>query len=137
MKGVARSHGLIINKEIDERKDFVKSAKAVCSLLNTICIPETKRVLKNLNLKFNEDDLWFKFVVLHVYHAGIGNVKGLLSQIPDNITEKNLIPWIWQNEWGGFKNASQNYTQVAIAAILCLNDIIYSSCDDIYYCNSN
>jgi len=135
MKSVARSHGLIVNKEIDERKDFNKSAKAACSLLNTICIPETKRVLSKLNIEFDENDLWFKFVVLHVYHAGIGNVEGLLGQISKDVTGNDIISWMWQNEWGNFKNASQNYTQVAIAAILCLNDIIYNNCNEIYECN--
>lgn len=135
MKSVALSHGLIVNKEIDERKNFDKSAKAACSLLNTICIPETKRVLSKLNIEFDENDLWFKFVVLHVYHAGIGNVEGLLGQISEDILGNNIVTWMWQNEWGNFKNASQNYTQVAIAAILCLNDIIYNNCDEIYECD--
>ena len=45
-------------------------------------------------------------------------LKGLLKQQESPLSGKALILWIWQNEWGGFKNASQNYTQVAIAALL-------------------
>ncbi len=135
MKSVARAEGLIVNKELDERKDFVKSAYAASSLLNNICVPEAKRILNKLNIEFNESDLWFKFLVLHTYHAGARNVEGLLDQLDQSISGKKLIQWIWQNEWGAFKNASQNYTQVAIAALLCLQDEIYNKCDYIFECN--
>ena len=41
---------------------------------------------------------------------------------------------MWKNEYGNFKNASQNYTQVAIAALLSLQDEIYAHCDFIFDC---
>ena len=135
MKSVARSEGLIVNKQLDERKDFVKSAHAAGSLLNNICVPEAKRILNKLNIEFKESELWFKFLVLHTYHAGARNVEGLLDQLDESLSGKELIQWIWQNEWGAFKNASQNYTQVAIAALLCLQDEIYNKCDYIFDCN--
>jgi hypothetical protein len=134
MKSVAKAHGLIVNKTIDERKDFDKSAKAAASLLSSVCIVEARRILGSLDVSFSENDLWFKLLVLHIYHAGAGNVEGLLKQQESPLSGKSLILWIWQNEWGGFKNASQNYTQVAIAALLSLQDEIYDHCDFIFEC---
>ena len=134
MKSVARAHGLVVNKTTDERKDFEKSAKAAASLLSKVCVPEAKRILNSLQVEFSEDKLWFKLLVLHIYHAGAGNVEGLLKQQETPLSGKNLITWIWKNEWGGFKNASQNYTQVAIAALLSLQDEIYEHCDFIFEC---
>jgi len=134
MKSVAKAHGLIVNKTIDERKDFDKSAKAAASLLSSVCIVEARRILGSLDVRYSENDLWFKLLVLHIYHAGAGNVEGLLKQQESPLSGKALILWIWQNEWGGFKNASQNYTQVAIAALLSLQDEIYDHCDFIFEC---
>ena len=134
MKSVARAHGLTVNKTIDERKDFDKSATAAASLLSSVCIVEAKRILSDLEVSHSETDLWFKLLVLHIYHAGAGNVEGLLKQQESPLQGKELILWIWQNEWGGFKNASQNYTQVAIAALLSLQDEIYEHCDFIFEC---
>jgi hypothetical protein len=134
MKSVARAHGLTVNKTIDERKDFDKSAAAAASLLSTVCVVEAKRILGNLEVNYLETDLWFKLIVLHIYHAGAGNVEGLLKQQDPPRSGKELILWVWQNEWGSFKNASQNYTQVAIAALLSLQDEIYDHCDFIFEC---
>ena len=134
MKSVARAHGLTVNKTIDERKDFDKSATAAASLLSTVCIAEAKRILGDLEVNYLETDLWFKLIVLHIYHAGAGNVEGLLKNQDSPHSGKELILWMWQNEWGSFKNASQNYTQVAIAALLSLQDEIYDHCDFIFEC---
>ncbi len=136
MKSVARSHGLIVNREIDERKDFYKSAKGASSLISKVCIPEAKRIIEEMGVSYSESDLWFKFLVLHIYHAGAGNVGGLIKQLEDQKTGIELIAWMWQNEWGGFKNASQNYSQVAIASLLGLHELIYNKCDGIYDCNA-
>ena len=54
MKSVARSHGLTVNKYVDERKDFVKSATAAASLISNTCIPEARRILNGQNLTYNE-----------------------------------------------------------------------------------
>lgn len=134
MKSVARSHGLIVNKTIDERKDFNKSAMGAASLLRETCIPEAKRILRTNNIDYSEDELWFKLFVLHIYHAGAGNVGGLVNSFEDKPTGQELITKMWQSEWGGFKNASQNYSQVALAAMLNLSDLIYNDCSTLHSC---
>lgn len=135
MKSVARSHGLTVNKYVDERKDFVKSASAAASLLSKVCIPEARKILNRNNLSYNESDLWFRLVVLHIYHAGAGNVGGLIDSLSPEEGGVALIQSMWVNSWGGFKNASQNYSQLALASILTLNELIYSECDYIFHCS--
>jgi len=136
MKSVARSHGLIVNSKVDERKDFDKSAKGAASLLRRTCVPEARRILKKHNISFEENELWFRLFVLHIYHAGAGNVQGLMDSIKPKKGGQELITTMWQSEWGGFKNASQNYSQVALASLIRLNDLIYSSCDAIFDCDN-
>lgn len=134
MKSVARSHGLTVDKNVDERKDFDKSAKAASSLLSRTCIPEARRILSKYNLSFNETDTWFRLFVLHIYHAGAGNVQGLMTVINPKKGGQSLIRSMWQNEWGGFKNASQNYSQVALASLLTLREVMYRECATIFNC---
>ena len=88
---VARSHGLVVNKTVDERKDFEKSAMGAASLLRKTCIPEAKRILRNNKIKFSEDEVWFKLLVLHIYHAGAGNVGGLINSFETKPTGQELI----------------------------------------------
>ena len=57
-----------------------------------------------------------QLLVLHIYHAGARNVESLLSQLDQPLQGMELIKWMWKNEYGNFKNASQNYSQIAIAA---------------------
>lgn len=134
MKTVARSHGLKVNKYVDERKDFDKSAKAAASLIRTTCIPEAKNILKKNNISFNTDELWFKLFVLHIYHAGSYNVGGLIEDLAPEKGGLELISLMWVSEWGKFKNASQNYTQVALAALFELREIIEFNCTHIMEC---
>lgn len=134
MKSVARSHGLIVNSKVDERKDFDKSAMGAASLLRETCVPEARRILTKHDISFNEQDLWFRLFVLHIYHAGAGNVQGLMSSINPTEGGQSLITTMWQSEWGGFKNASQNYSQVALASLLRLHELIYASCDAVFEC---
>ena len=137
MKRVARTMGLTVNRYIDERKDFTKSAFAASELLRTICIPQARRILCEMDdIDPDGDELWFKFLVLHVYHAGAKNVESLLSQLQEPIQGMELIQWMWSNEYGNFKNASQNYSQIAIAAMLTLKEIVLSDCDYIFDCNN-
>ena len=137
MKRVARTMGLTVNRYIDERKDFTKSAFAASELLRTICIPQARRILCEMDdIDPNGDELWFKFLVLHIYHAGAKNVESLLSQLEEPIQGMELIQWMWSNEYGNFKNASQNYSQIAIAAMLTLKEIVLSDCDYIFDCNN-
>ena len=137
MKRVARTMGLTVNRYIDERKDFTKSAFAASELLRTICIPQARRILCEMDdIDPDGDELWFKFLVLHIYHAGAKNVESLLSQLEEPIQGMELIQWMWSNEYGNFKNASQNYSQIAIAAMLTLKEIVLSDCDYIFDCNN-
>ena len=81
MKSVARTMGLTVNSKLDERKDFDKSAYAASQLLKTICIPQAYRILCEVgDIEPKGNELWFKFLVLHIYHAGARNVESLLSQ---------------------------------------------------------
>ena len=136
MKRVARDMGLIVNKHVDERKDFNKSAFAASELLRRICIPQAYRILCNVGgIEPEGDELWFKLFVLHIYHAGTRNVESLLNQLDQPLQGMELIKWMWRNEYGNFKNASQNYSQIAIAAMLTLKDIVLSDCEYIFDCN--
>ena len=138
MKRVARDMGLTVNKYVDERKDFNKSAFAASELLRRICIPQAYRILCNVGgIEPEGDELWFKLLVLHIYHAGARNVESLLSQLEEPLQGMELIKWMWINEYGNFKNASQNYSQIAIAAMLTLKDIVLSDCEYIFDCNGN
>ncbi len=132
MKSVARRHGLRVDKYVDERKDFDKSAYGSAHLLRTSCIPEAKRILKKFNInvtKSMEYSLWFRLLVLHNYHAGAGNVDRVLTHVvKPNCGCKSIITKIWHAEYGGFKNASQNYSQLALASLLVLDEFIKTEC---------
>ena len=136
MKNVARTMGLTVNNKLDERKDFNKSAFAASQLLKTICIPQAYRILCEVgDIEPEGNELWFKFLVLHIYHAGARNVESLLAQQEKPLQGMELIKWMWTNEYGNFKNSSQNYSQIAIAAMLTLKDIVLSDCEYIFNCN--
>jgi len=117
MKDVAISMGLTVNKYVDERHDFDKGARGSARLLQRVCIPETKRMLDAKGIYYNPSDLWFRLLVLHVYHAGAGNVRGAINEINPSAGGKWLIEKLWTTSHGGFKNASQNYSQLALAAL--------------------
>ena len=71
-------------------------------------------------------------MVMHVYHAGAGNVKKVLEVINPSVGDKELITTMWQTEAGGFRNASQNYSQLVVASMIELDHIIYNRCHTIY-----
>ena len=131
MPGVARAQGLIVNRTIDERSDFEKSALGAASLIKNICIPETKNILNKHNIEYDENDLWFRLLVLHVYHAGAANVGAVVDKIQPTHGTQELIKSMWQNKAAGFGNCSQNYSQIAIAAHLILHDMVYENCHKI------
>jgi len=131
MPGVARAQGLTVNKTTDERKDFEKSAIAAAKLIKKICIPEAKKILNAHELQYTENDLWFRFLVLHIYHAGAGNVAAVLKVIKPEEGSQELIKSMWQHKAAGFGNCSQNYSQLAIASQLILHDLVYTSCKDV------
>lgn len=118
MKGVARNYGLRINKKVDERSNFDRSAYAASQLLKTICIPYAKSMLDTRGIKYNENDLWFKLFVMHIYNAGAGNVQGALNAIPEPEEGIGLIKQMWNTTAGRFRSSSQNYSQLILAAFL-------------------
>ncbi len=132
MKAVARKEGLIVNGKIDERTNVEKSAMGAARLLKTICIPYTKRILDSAHLTYNETDLWFRLLVLHSYHAGAGNVAGVIKKINPTEGGMALIQQVWQTSWGGFRNASQNYSQLALAAFCNFDELVMQQKDSVY-----
>lgn len=118
MKPVARMFGLHVNRKVDERADFDRAAYAASSLMKTICIPLTKQMLDTLCIPYNENDLWFRLLVMHTYHAGAGNVRAVLQTIKPTEGGMPLICTMWHTQAKGFKSASQNYSQLVLAAML-------------------
>ncbi len=123
MKDVARLFGLKVNKSIDERADFDRSAYAASSLIKKICIPKTRQILDSLGItNYKENDLWFRLLVMHSYHAGAGNVRKALFTFRPTEGNMNLIYNLWHAETNHFKSASQNYSQLVLAAMLEVNE---------------
>lgn len=137
MPAVARNQGLVVNKSVDERKDFDRSAYAASRLIRTVCIPEAKKILARHGLTYNETDLWFRLVVLHVYHAGAMNVSAAIDKIAPTVGGKSLIMALWQTTAASFGNNSQNYSQLALASQLILNEIVTASSDYIHPCRDD
>ncbi|MCB0852700.1 MAG: transglycosylase SLT domain-containing protein, partial [Bacteroidetes bacterium] len=131
MEDVAREHGLIVNDSIDEREDFPKAAGAAADLIASRCIPQTRHMLRKRGITFDEKQLWFRLLVLHSYHAGAGNVDGVLEIIKPTEGGQELMKRVWTTEYKGFKNASQNYSQVALASILKLDEILSALPDSV------
>ena len=124
MKSVAIANGLKVNSKIDERKDLEKSAVGAGNLITRVCIPYTNKMLTNYNIAWCETDLWYRLLVLHVYHAGAGNVAKALNIIQPEVGNMNLIKQLWLTNAGGFQNASQNYSQVALASLFELENYL-------------
>ncbi|MGV3631303.1 MAG: transglycosylase SLT domain-containing protein [Bacteroidota bacterium] len=136
MPAVARSYGLKVNKYVDERKDFNRSAYAAASLINKICIPSARKILDDKHISYNENDLWFRLFVMHVYHAGAGNVKAVINKINPTQGGQDLITQMWKTEAGAFGNSSQNYTQLVLASQLILNDLVGKDCEKLFSCSA-
>ncbi|MEL7340964.1 MAG: transglycosylase SLT domain-containing protein, partial [Bacteroidota bacterium] len=133
MESVAREHGLIVNDSIDERADFFKAATAAAGLLGRRCIPQARGIVQKWNLPLDEKNLWFRLLVLHIYHAGAGNVRGAVDQIAPEMYGPPLLERLWRTEYGGFKNASQNYSQIALASLLELDQIVKQNADTVCF----
>jgi hypothetical protein len=119
MKDVARLYGLKVNRQLDERADFERSAYAASSLIKTICIPKACKMLDSLGIRdYNENDLWFRLLVMHIYHAGSYNVQCALFTFMPRQGNMDLIYNLWQAQTNRFKSASQNYSQLILAAML-------------------
>lgn len=135
MPRVARAQGLTVNRSVDERSDFERSAYGASRLISRVCIPEAKRILNAHNLTFKENDLWFRLFVLHVYHAGAGNVSAVVNKINPKTGGQSLIQAMWVNTAAQFGNNSQNYTQLALASQLILDEMVHADCDYILRCS--
>lgn len=118
MPSVARSMGLKVNKKMDERKNFEKSAWAAAKLIRTVCIPQVNKMLTDRGIVYDTTSLWYRCLVLHVYHAGSGNVNAALNVIQPSTGGMWLVKKLWVTTAGNFGNASQNYSQLAISAML-------------------
>lgn len=125
MKPVARMYGLKVNKHQDERADFDRAAYAASMLMKNICIPKVKDMLDTLHISYKETDLWFRLLVMHTYHAGAGNVRAALGAIRPTEGGMQLIQTLWQTQAKGFRTASQNYSQLVLAAMLEMNDRVW------------
>jgi hypothetical protein len=137
MPGVARAQGLKVNKTIDERKDFNRSAYAAASLIRKSCIPLAKSILDSKNITYHESDLWFRLFVMHVYHAGAGNVRAVFDKINPITGGQELITQMWQTEAGSFGNSSQNYSQLVIASQMILHEMVGQDCSKLFQCTGD
>jgi hypothetical protein len=124
MKSVARAQGLKVNKTIDERTNIERSAYAASRLLSRICIPKVCAMLDSAQIPYNQNDLWFRLLVLHAYHAGAGNVKGVIKKINPCEGGMELVQTVWKTTYKGFKNSSQNYSQLALAAFCSFHQLV-------------
>ena len=136
MPAVARSMGLTVNRSVDERKDFMRSAYAASQLLKRICIPSAKGIAEGAGLVVDEQSIWFRLLTMHVYHAGALNVKAVVNAIGPVSSGEELIQKMWVTSAGSFGNCSQNYSQLTLAAHIQLNYIIQHKGVPVYNCNT-
>ena len=132
MPYVARKYGLVVSRTRDDRTDLTKSAAAASKLIKNICIPGARRILDQHGIPYHERDLWFRLLVMHVYHAGAGNVAAVVNKIKPQQGGMELIRSLWVNEAAGFKNESQNYTQIALAAMIRFDRLVNQDPRNIY-----
>lgn len=132
MPSVARMYGLKITKHVDERSDLKRSAYAASRLISSICIPKVRNMLASKGIEYNETDLWFRLMVLHAYHAGSGNLALAFNKLNPSTGGPHIIQGLWKTEAGGFKNESQNYSQIALAALLNFEDILQHDGDTVF-----
>lgn len=137
MKSVATKYGLKVNKYVDERSDLKRAAYGASRLISTICIPKVKSMLDTRNIPYSEQDIWFRLLVLHAYHAGAGNLACAINKINPVSGGQELIKTLWKTECGGFKNESQNYSQIALAALLNFEDILRMDGDTVFLIQGN
>ena len=124
MPSVARKYGLKVNRYKDERINFDRSAMAAAKLFKYYCIPSAKRTCEALDLKIDEESLWFQLLALHVYNAGGGNVKKAALTHKGVRDGNELITLLWHTKVGAFGNSSQNYSQLCLASYLAYKDFL-------------
>jgi hypothetical protein len=132
MPYVARKYGLVVSRTRDDRTHLEKSAAAAAKFISGVCVPAARKILDNKGISYNENDLWFRLFVMHTYHAGAGNVNVVINKINPHEGGMQLIRTMWQTEAGGFKNESQNYSQIALASIICFDRLIGQDADSVF-----
>jgi hypothetical protein len=132
MPAVARKYGLVVSKYRDDRTSLDKSALAASKLINSICVPYAKKILDGYGITYNEQDTWFRLFVLHIYHAGAGNVASVVGVINPTEGGMGLIRQMWQTQSRGFKNESQNYSQIALASMILFDKMINQEKDSVF-----
>ncbi len=133
MKDVAIAQGLTVTSGRDDRLNFDLAAKAAARHIRRISLPQTRQLLDDYNIDYNETDIWFRLLVLHNYHAGGGNVRAAFRKIRPEEGGMRLIRDLWQTRAAGFGNASQNYSQLALSALVELEVVIRNECEIICY----
>lgn len=128
----AQKYGLVVNSNRDDRSDLKKSAYASSMSLKNNFIPSVRKILNERNIKYNETDTWFRLLVMHAYHAGPGNLRCAINKINPTTGGQELIVKLWTTEACGFKNESQNYSQIALASLLNFDDLINSDGDSVF-----
>jgi len=128
----AQKYGLVVNANRDDRSDLKKSAYAASMSLKNGFIPAVRKMLNERNIKYNETDTWFRLLVMHAYHAGPGNLKCAINKINPTTGGQELIVKLWTTEACGFKNESQNYSQLALASLLNFDDLMNSDGDSVF-----
>lgn len=126
MPSVARSQGLTVNKSRDDRTDLRLSAAGAARFIRKVCVVEAKRLLDKYAIAYDEHDLWFRLFVMHIYHSGAGNLSKAMEVMQPTQGGMSFIRRLWRTEAGGFKNESQNYTQVALAAMVTFDRLLNS-----------
>ncbi|HRH67401.1 MAG TPA: transglycosylase SLT domain-containing protein [Bacteroidia bacterium] len=132
MRSVAKRYGMRITKYQDDRSDLEKSAKVAAKLLKAGCIANVKKYLDERGIVYKETDIWFRLLVLHAYHAGAGNVHCVINALNPSKGGVDLFLQIWQTTCGGFKNESQNYSQIALASLLNFDQLVQQDGDTVY-----
>lgn len=118
MPFVARKYGLRVDRYVDERENFDRSAYAAAMLIKEICIPYARKWCETYGFSVDESALWFKLLALHNYNAGAGTVRGAMAVLPKNAQGNDLIKTLWKTSAGYFKSEAQNYSQLALACYL-------------------
>lgn len=118
MPFVARQYGLRVDRYVDERENFDRSAYAAARLIKEICIPYARKWCKTYGFEADESALWFKLLALHNYNAGAGTVRGAVAALPKHVKGNDLIKTLWKTSAGYFRSEAQNYSQLALACYL-------------------
>lgn len=118
MPYVARQFGLRVDKYVDERTNFERSAYAAARLFRDVCVPYARKWCDQYGFKVDESALWFKLLVLHCYNAGASTVRSAMQYVPNSLQGNDLIKTLWHTNYGRFQTESQNYSQIALACYL-------------------